>query len=127
MRYLSLLCIAFFFVSSTQAQDTEWETIERFSGNSTGMSTEQTRPFTVEADEWRAKWNFRKKQSQIYASLFQVNLKRPGEEWEGDALASMANEDRKSNTTYRYESGRYYLEIQAMNGRWELKIQVPTE
>ena len=91
------------------------------------MSSFQTAPFEVEQNRWRAKWEMTKVRSQLYASMFQVELHQPGRDWEGETLASMANQDRASKTTHRYNSGTFFLKIQEMNADWTLKIQVPSE
>ena len=113
-----------FLTSSVVAQDaTEWKTIQEFSGS----TPTTTRPFTVSSDEWRAKWSCRRKNSQIYGVLFQAQLKQPGQDWRGETLvnALLQGQSRSSNTTYQYQSGRYYLDVVASNVRWSLEIQVP--
>lgn len=123
VRYFCLALASLVLTCSAVAQETDWQTIERFSGS----SSTQTRPFTIESSEWRARWRYEKKTGQVYASLFQVNLKQPGEDWDGDALASVANQDGHSSTSYHYEPGRFYLDVNTTNVRWHVKIQVPKQ
>ncbi|MCS4048032.1 hypothetical protein GGQ04_003189 [Salinibacter ruber] len=106
-------------------QSTDWETIASFNGS----GQKNTRPFTVEASEWRVKYEAESTSGLGGTGhIFQVYMKEPGsDDPVGEIIANVANEERVAETSYLYQPGRYYFQVNSANGRWEIKVQVPAE
>jgi len=103
---------------STADAPIEWETVDTLSGN----SAKKTAPFTINADQWRVKWST---SGSSMGSVFQVSAYRPGDNFPTSMIANVAN-DSGSDTSYVYESGEFYLEINAANTSWEVTIEKPS-
>jgi hypothetical protein len=119
----SVTVVALLLASPAHAQETEWETVAEFSGN----GQKNTAPFTIEGDEWRVVWSSRTTTLPTgVGHLFQLFAVRPGEDnYYDNTLANSTGERRASDTSYMYEGGRFYLRVQAANGSWRVKVQVP--
>ena len=105
----------------SQQKETTWRTVERFSGS--GQSN--TSPFTIEADEWRVQYTSEATSAQGRGHIFQLSLYDPGADLPTEMVANVANEERVSSESYVYDSGRFYFEVNAANGQWEIAIQAP--
>jgi len=104
-----------------QQEETTWQTVERFSGS--GQTN--TSPFTIEANEWRVRYTSEATSAEGRGHIFQLSLYEPGADLPTEMVANVANEERVSNESYVYDSGRFYFQVNAANGRWEIAIQAP--
>ena len=124
------LYITFFFlflvglVGSAQAQD--WDTIETFSGE--GITN--TEAFTIDVSEWRVVYE---SEATGFAGeeggaghIFQLYLQQPNEEFGMDILANQTNKRLINGKSSVYKDGRFYFKVNASNGSWNIKVQVPS-
>lgn len=103
----------------------EWETIKSWEGS----GIKNTEPFQISADVWRVVWVSEasgfSKESGGAGHIFQLYLQKPGDDLFMEILANVANEVKSSDTSYVYRQGRFYLQMNAGNGNWEVKVQIP--
>ncbi len=106
-------------------ESADWQTLARFDGS----GQKNIRPFTVEVSEWRVKYEAESTSGLGGTGhIFQVYMKEPGsDDPVGEIIANVANEERVAETSYLYQPGRYYFQVNSANGRWEIKVQVPAE
>ena len=103
---------------TTSETPVEWEVVKTISGN----SAKKTAPFTIDADQWRVDWST---SGGSMGSVFQVSAYEPGSDFPTSMIANVAN-DSGSDTSYVYESGEFYLEINSANTSWEITIEQPS-
>ncbi|MCS3655136.1 hypothetical protein [Salinibacter ruber] len=119
---LTMFCFAW-LPAPAVGQSTGWQTVATFDGS----GQKNTRPFTVEVSEWRVKYESESTSGfGGTGHIFQVYMKEPGsDDPVGEIIANASNEKRVVETSYLYQSGRYYFQVNSANGQWEMKVQVP--
>lgn len=97
------------------AKQATWQLIKSWSGN----STKKTEPFTITGKQWRIVWS-NKDTTGFGGTILQVMVYKP----EGSLPVEIAvNAQEGSDTSYIYKSGEFYLDINAANGAWTIKVE----
>lgn len=119
----AVLCLAW-VPTPALGQSIDWQTVATFEG----AGQKNTRPFTVEASEWRVKYEAESTSGfGGTGHIFQVYMKEPGSDNSvGKPIANAANKEEVAETSYQYQTGRYYFQVNGANGRWKIKVQVPS-
>lgn len=109
--------------TAAQNQEREWITVESFDG----QGQKNTRPFTIESSEWRIRWESVGTMQDGMGHIFQLYVQKPSDDLFTEIAANVTNVKRASDTSYLYDSGRFYLQANAANGKWSIEVQVPAE
>lgn len=106
---------------SSANENATWNDVETFSG--TGKKN--TPPFEIEAEKWRVSYRSESTSGigEGAGHIFTLQLMRPGEEFPVETLANAANQKVMENTSYVYESGQFYLEVNSSNGEWTIEVE----
>jgi hypothetical protein len=94
----------------------EWVKVKSWKG----VGLKKTETFKIEEGNWRVIWNF---SAPGAMGMFIIASYRPGIEEPEDYLANVANELKGSDTSYVHTSGEFYLEINAVNCKWNVSIE----
>lgn len=105
--------------TSVEAQD--WETVETFKGS--GITN--TAPFTIDDTHWRI--NYESGSDMSAGHIFQLYLEQPNKGSSFNIIANQTNKKGISGKSNIYDTGTFYLKVNAANGDWEIKVQVPKD
>jgi len=93
-----------------------WQPVNSWEG--TGIKN--TEPFTITGDQWRINWS-NKDTTGFGGSMLQIAVYKPGSDF---PIAMAANaQGTASDTSYVYESGTFYLNVNSANGNWEISVE----
>ena len=100
---------------STASVPATWQLVKSWGG----ASAKKTEPFTITGKQWRITWS-NKDTTGFGGTVFQVFVYKPG----GSLPADIAvNAQEGSDVSYVYKSGEFYLDINAANGSWTIKVE----
>jgi len=100
---------------SPEAKKEEWGEIKSWEGT----GAKKTETFDITSDQWRITWG--NNGGQFGGGILQVYVYRPGDDLPV-ALAANTTEIGK-DTSYVYEKGTFYLDINAANTNWTVKVE----
>ena len=115
---LGVLLLSACGASSTPTKQVELQLIKEWSG--TGIKT--TEPFTITSKPWAISWANNPKviggQSMGILQIMVYNTKNP------DLLVALAanSMERGSDSSYIYDTGTFYLTINAANTQWTVQV-----
>ncbi len=101
--------------SSSVSETAEWYLVKSWSGT----SAKKTEPFTITGKQWRIIWS-NKDTTGFDGTIFQVYVYKPSGSFPTDVAV---NAQAGSDVSYIYKSGEFYLDINAANGSWTLKVE----
>jgi hypothetical protein len=123
-KYANLLVNANEQKTGTPLQNTLWRQVKSWDGS----GAKKTEPFKITAKQWRLRYSYNDTTGNSYfkisTGIFQVLVYRAGKETPEQIYISFLG--TKTNTTYVYEAGEYYLDINpilATKGDWEISIE----
>jgi hypothetical protein len=110
--------------TGTPLQNTLWRQVKSWQGS----EAKKTESFKITGKQWRIRWSNKDTTGKGYFKLsygiFQVLVYRAGKETPEQIYISFMG--TKTDTTYVYEAGEYYLDINpiiATKGNWEISIE----
>jgi ribosomal protein L40E len=93
-----------------------WQKVKSWQG--TGIK--KTEPFTITGKQWRIIWSI-KDTSGINASILQIFVYKVGVQAPMEIVANV--QGTANDTSYIYESGEFYLNINSANGNWAITVE----
>jgi hypothetical protein len=93
-----------------------WTTVKSWSG----ASAKTTEPFEINSSPWKIKWSNKDIYNVGASSILQVYLMDVETNVPVDILV---NAHAGSDESFVYQTGRFYLKINAANGEWSVAVQ----
>ena len=94
----------------------QWVIVKSWRGN----GIKKTEPFMISSGKWRIIWSY---SSPTRASFLQIFCNRPGGDMYEDLVANVANDASGGETSYFYNHGEFYLDINAVDCNWKVTVE----
>ena len=102
--------------SQTPQSEKSWQAVNSWEG--TGIKN--TEPFTITGNQWRINWS-NKDTTGFGGSILQISVYKPGANFPIEMAANA--QGTASDTSYVYESGEFYLNVNSANGNWAISVE----
>ena len=88
-----------------------------------GSGIKKTEPFTISNRRWRIIWSYT---SASDACFMQIWTQRPTSDAPEDLVANVANEASGGETSYFYNQGEFYIDVNAADCNWKIIVEEET-
>lgn len=100
----------------SEEQEATWQEVKSWQG--TGIKN--TEPFVITGKKWRIVWS-NEDTTGFGGSGLQIYVYKPGLDLPVSIAANAVG--NASDTSYIYESGEFYLNINGANGNWTISVE----
>lgn len=104
--------------SDTDNPEAEWVRVETFQSR----GNQQTRPFDIRGNRWRVEYESKPTKDEGIGHAFGIQAMRPDQNVPVTMIAGSADESAVSGESHVYQSGEFYLKVNAANGEWEIRV-----
>lgn len=92
-----------------------WQEVKSWSGS----GIKNTEPFEITGNQWRVKWQ--NKGGEFGGGILQIFVYKVGSESPEELLANTT--EITSDTSYIYEGGTFYLNVNSANTNWSITVE----